>query len=135
MEIKSIMDIYCCGCKRVISARLTDGTEIYPHRPDLSDLPFWKCDTCGGKVGCHHKTSDRTKPLGLIPTPEISAIRSHIHSVIDPIWKLGVEKRKTVYAGMSKLVGYKFHTANIRTVEDGNIAYRKAIELRKSYGL
>lgn len=129
------MDIYCCGCKRVILARLTDGAEIYPHRSDLASLPFWKCDNCGGKVGCHHKTADRTRPLGVIPTPEISAIRNQIHLVIDPIWKLGIEKRNKVYAAMSKLLGYKFHASNIRTVEDGNQAYQVAIELRKEYGL
>lgn len=65
------MDLYCCGCKTKVSARLTDGAEVYPHRPDLHDLPFWRCDACGNFVGCHHRTKKRTGPLGCIPTPEV----------------------------------------------------------------
>ena len=39
------MLIYCCGCAQDVTARLTDGSEIYPHRLDLADIPFWVCDT------------------------------------------------------------------------------------------
>ncbi|NTG07102.1 hypothetical protein [Rhizobium rhizogenes] len=56
--------LFCCGCQAEVSARLTDGKEIYPHRRDLHDLPFWKCDACKNFVGCHHKTANHTKPLG-----------------------------------------------------------------------
>lgn len=62
------MKIYCTGCGKDVQARLTDGAERYPHRPDLYELPFWKCDTCGNYVGCHHKTRAPTKPLGCIAT-------------------------------------------------------------------
>ena len=58
------MNIYCTGCEKNVNARLTDGKERYPHRQDLYELPFWVCDNCGGYVGCHHKTNQRTKPLG-----------------------------------------------------------------------
>lgn len=80
--------IYCCGCKADVGARLTDGREIYPHRADLAALPFWKCDACGNAVGCHHKTKERTRPLGCIPTPELKTARSHIHRVLDPLWEI-----------------------------------------------
>lgn len=60
--------IFCCCCENDVHARLTDGREIYPHRHDLYSLPFWRCDGCGNHVGCHHKTKDRTRPLGVIPT-------------------------------------------------------------------
>jgi hypothetical protein len=60
--------IYCCGCKSEVQVRLTDGSEIYPHSPDLHHIPFWKCDACKNYVGCHWKTKDRTRPLGNIPT-------------------------------------------------------------------
>ena len=56
--------IFCCGCQRKVDARLTNGEEMYPHRYDLANLPFWKCDVCQNFVGCHHKTKNRTKPLG-----------------------------------------------------------------------
>ncbi len=126
-------EIHCCGCGQKVNARLTDGAEIYPHRCDLSKLPFWKCDTCGNHVGCHHKTSDLTNPLGCIPTPEIKAARQHIHRVLDPIWQSGHMKRKSVYAEIAQRLGRKsYHTANIRSVEEARQVYRIVLGLRRA---
>lgn len=118
------MLIRCCGCGEKVEARLTDGGEIYPHRQDLASLPFWKCDDCGNFVGCHHKTKDRTRPLGCIPTPEIRNARKHIHSLLDPIWKSGKIKRKDLYAKISEQLGWKYHTANVRSVEEAREVYK-----------
>lgn len=112
------MTIYCCACEHDVEARLTDGVEIYPHRPDLSDLPFWKCDTCGNYTGCHHKTTNRTAPLGCIPSPQIKTLRILIHGVLDPIWKSGRMTRIAAYAAISERVGWRYHTAKIRTVDE-----------------
>ena len=116
--------IYCCGCGAKVEARLTDGAEIYPHRQDLHALPFWKCDQCGNFVGCHHKTKDRTRPLGCIPTPEIKNARKEIHKILDPIWQSGEMSRKDVYAQLSGALGWKYHTANIRSVDEARHVYR-----------
>lgn len=117
--------IHCCGCDAKVSARLTDGAEIYPHRRDLAGLPFWKCDACGNHVGCHHKTSNPTNPLGCIPTPEIKTARQHIHRILDPIWKSGRMKRRAVYAEIAQRLGRKdYHTANIRSVQEAREVYR-----------
>lgn len=118
--------IHCCGCEGLVNARLTNGAEIYPHRRDLRDLPFWRCDTCGNHVGCHHKTANRTAPLGCIPTPEISAARKHIHALIDPAWQGGSVDRKALYAAISEALGWEYHTAKIRSVEEARSAYRAA---------
>lgn len=118
--------LFCCGCGKDVSPRLTDGGEIYPHRQDLADLPFWKCDKCGNHVGCHHKTSDRTRPLGCIPTPEIRNARKHLHSLIDPVWKSGRMERNKIYKHLSESLGRKFHTADIRSVEEARKVYRTA---------
>ena len=40
------INIYCCGCREKVDALLIDGSEAYPKRTDLHDLPFWKCDKC-----------------------------------------------------------------------------------------
>ncbi len=118
-------EIHCCGCGAKVSARLTDGAEIYPHRRDLAALPFWKCDTCGNHVGCHHKTSNPTNPLGCIPTPEIKRARQYIHRILDPIWVSGRMKRSAVYAEIAQQLGRKsYHTANIRSVEEAREVYR-----------
>lgn len=118
------MKIYCCGCQKEIEACLTDGKEIYPHRPDLHALPFWKCPACGNYVGCHHKTKDRTRPLGCIPTPEIKNARRHIHRLLDGIWKSGKIRRQKLYAKLSGKLGYEYHTAEIRTIEEARKIYK-----------
>jgi hypothetical protein len=126
--------IFCCGCQRDVDARLIDGREAYPHRRDLHDLPFWKCDGCRNFVGCHHKTKDRTRPLGVIPTPAIKALRSEIHCVIDPLWKSGRVGRRELYGQIAHLIGVKeYHTAEIRTVEQAREVVRVSKELGRAY--
>ncbi len=124
------MIIYCCGCGTEVEARLTDGKEIYPHRRDLYDLPFWKCDTCRNYVGCHHKTPERTKPLGVIPTPELKKARMDIHAIIDPLWKEGGMKRHQVYGVLTRALGRQYHTAELRSVEEAQIVYKAACGIK-----
>ena len=127
------MLIRCCGCDIKVEARLTDGAEIYPHREDLHDLPFWKCDECGNYVGCHHKTKNRTQPLGCIPTPEIKKARQYIHKLLDPVWQSGKIKRREIYALISEKLGWKYHTANIRSVEEAREVYKLVRKLNWKY--
>jgi hypothetical protein len=124
------MELWCCGCNEVVQARLTDGAEIYPHRPDLAGLPFWKCDTCANFVGCHHKTRDRTRPLGCVPTKKIKEARKHIHRILDPLWKSGRMDRRKVYAKLADVLGVdEYHTAEIRSVEQARKVYRAVKQL------
>ena len=123
------MRIYCCGCLSDIEATLVSGREIYPHREDLYNLPFWACD-CGLYVGCHHKTKNRTQPLGCIPTPEIKNDRQHIHKILDPLWKSGRYKRSEIYKIISDKMGRKYHTANIRSIEEAREVYRIIMRIR-----
>lgn len=128
------MDIYCCQCKVKVDARLTDGREIYPHRADLGGLPFWKCNDCGNYVGCHHKTDKPTTPLGHIPTPEISKARSHIHALLDPVWKSkpALVSRSRAYKLMSERLGWKYHTAMIESIEEAREVYKAACDVVRS---
>lgn len=118
--------IYCATCQSDVDARLTSGAEIYPHRPDLARLPFWRCDPCGNYVGCHHKTRNRTAPLGCIPTPEMREGRQAIHAKIDPLWRSGRLSRKEVYERMSQAVGWNFHTSKTRSMGEVSKALRAA---------
>jgi len=121
----STRGIYCCGCQKDVEVRLIDGTEAYPHRSDLASLPFWKCDTCKNFVGCHHKTKDRTRPLGCIPTPELKTARKHIHRILDPLWKRGHRSRGQVYGQLAAALGKEeYHTADIRSIEEARDVYR-----------
>lgn len=126
------MQIYCCKCESKVEARLTSGVEIYPHRDDLHSLPFWKCDRCNNFVGCHHKTKDRTRPLGCIPTPEIKNARKYIHKILDPLWQSGKHSRKEIYKFISDSIGWKYHTAKIKTLEEGRKIY--ALIQKEYYG-
>ena len=117
------MNLYCCGCNTHVEARLTDGRGVYPHRPDLYKLPFWECPTCKNFVGCHHKTKNRTAPLGCIPTHEIKNARMHIHRLLDPIWKNGIMKRSELYAHLSSEFGGRYHTAEIRSMHEAMKVY------------
>lgn len=112
--------IFCCGCDREIKAELRTGRDIYPHLRHLWSLPFWVCLACENYVGCHHKTKNRTRPLGCIPTPEIRAARQGIHQIIDPLWKnrVGGFSRGGLYAELSERLGYPFHSAEVRSVEE-----------------
>lgn len=121
--------IHCCQCQKEVEARLTYGKEIYSHRDDLHALPFWICDICKNYVGTHHKTKDKTKPLGNIPTKELREARKHIHALLDPIWqnKEGDEKwkeRARIYRFLTEELGYKYHTAEIKTIEESRVVYR-----------
>lgn len=121
--------IFCSACGRDVDARLTDGREIYPHRTDLYELPFWKCDTCGNSVGCHHKTSTPTNPLGIIADKKLKNARIHIHRILDPLWKSGEHTRGEIYAILTKKLGWEYHTANIRSVEEAREVYRTVREI------
>lgn len=118
------MILYCCGCVKDVEARLTNGNEIYRHRNDLRKLPFWICDTCKNFVGCHYKTNNPTQPLGSIATKELKNARKYIHAILDPIWQSKKISRKKLYARISEKVGYKYHTAEIRTLDQAREIYK-----------
>ena len=125
-EIK-FKEIYCCGCKKEGQAFLTDGKKVYPHRPDLAELPFWMCFTCDNYVGCHHKTKNPTKPLGNIPNAEMRNARQHIHKLIDPLWQNYPEKfraRAWIYRWIGQQMGADYHTAEIKTIDEAKKVYR-----------
>lgn len=117
--------LFCCGCQADVQARLTDGAEIYPLREDLNSLPFWKCDDCHNFVGCHYKSADRTRPLGCIPTQDIRNARTHIHRLLDPLWKSGTYRRRDLYSEIGRKLGVrKYHTADIRSIDQAREVYR-----------
>jgi hypothetical protein len=75
----------CSTCKKADRVRLTDGREVYRHRPDLHRKAIWKCDGCQGYVGCHEGGA---KPLGTPAGVVLRQARSTLHDrCVDPIWK------------------------------------------------
>ena len=115
-----------------VIARLTEGKEVYPHRANLHALPFWKCDKCGNYVGCHHKSQDRTRPLGCIPNAEMKNARKYIHALLDPLWKNGLINRQKLYNRVSKQLGKEYHTAELKSIEEAREVYRILLRIKKS---
>jgi len=112
---------------------LTNGCEIYPHRQDLESLPFWKCDGCKNHVGCHHKTSSPTRPLGVIATKEIKGARRHIHTLIDPIWKSKRMTRGKLYREIARRLGVaEYHTGELKSMDEARRVYKIGIEIKES---
>lgn len=127
--------IYCCGCEKDVEARLTTNVEIYPHITQVPSPPWlqhhaWICDTCKNYVGTHSKTKDPTRPLGVISTQEMRDERRVLHDMIDPLWKNGSMKRGEVYQEISKRFGKKYHTGDLRSIDEVNQVKQIVIELR-----
>jgi len=94
------VEVMCgeCGCR----SQMIDGREMYPHRPDLSDLLFYRC-SCGASVGTHKGTRE---PLGTPANPRTKAARSAAHAVFDPLWKASEAKKQG--QGNARKRGYRW---------------------------
>lgn len=102
-------------CDEQYEVELVDGTDVYPHRKDLTRKLFWQCSNCKSFVGCHPNT---TKALGPIVNQEVKSYRRQIHAVLDPIWQYGTMTRSRVYTLLSRLLGYTYHTGEILSIEE-----------------
>jgi hypothetical protein len=52
--------------------------------------------------------------------------RKKIHALIDPIWQSGKMGRRALYEAISRDVGWNYHTAKTRTMEEVKAVYRAA---------
>ena len=91
--------VYCPYCRA--EAPLVDGTVVYPHRPDLASLRFYRCTPCDAHVGCHKGT---TTPLGRLANAELRKAKQRAHAAFDPLWKGGKRKlsRSAAYSWLAK---------------------------------
>ena len=96
----------CLECGEV--AQLTDGRTIYPHRPDLYELPFWQCD-CGAYTGCHKGTQH---PKGRPAGPVTRYARKLAHAAFDPLWRRKAE-REEMNPHKARGKGYKWLAAEL----------------------
>lgn len=84
------------------TAELATGREIYPHRPDLHEKNFYRCEPCGAYVGCHPGT---VTPLGGLANAELRRARSAAHAAFDPLWRDGTMKRRAAYQWLADGLG------------------------------
>lgn len=114
--------IYCVECASEKECKMIKGDIAYPHRKDLFVKSFWQCPDCGNFVGTHNKGLS-SKPLGCIPNKEMKNARMHIHSILDPIWKTKKLSRSEIYKRISDKVGYEYHTAELRSLDEARKIY------------
>ena len=127
------MEIYCCECKKVRKCILVTGKEIYPARPELHSLYFWKCPECGQYVGCHKNTQE---PMDVIPTQEMKKARQIIHSFMDSMWKSGKITRGKLYRLIAKELGIKvYHTGWTRSLGQCRRVYAAVTKIKKRLGI
>lgn len=127
-DLKTINQIFCITCNKVIAAELKTGNIIYPHRPDLASLHFWQCPNCRNFIGTH-KNSKNHAPLGYIPNYALKKARIKAHFYIDRLWKNRLYFRGEVYKRLSKEFGYPFHVGMTKTIEECNKAVKIAVKL------
>lgn len=109
MKAKTLSPVICdyCGCE----AALVGGKEIYPYRPDLFHLQFWKCTPCDAWVGCHR--SSNAVALGRLANSELRDAKSLAHKAFDPTWKSGAMSLKAAYRWLSEKMGVSFSDCHI----------------------
>lgn len=90
----------CPYCQK--RSRLTDGAEVYPHRPDLKHKRFYLCAPCDAFVGCH---PDSTQALGGPANAELRSARTAAHRAFDPIWRSGKKSRSQAYSWLAGELG------------------------------
>lgn len=88
---------YCGG-----SAEFVGGDVIYPHRPDLAEKRFWRCEPCGAWVGCHPGEST---PLGGLANGPLRRARMAAHTAFDALWKSRLTTRGEAYRALSEALG------------------------------
>ena len=134
------MKLWCCGCNDYVEAELCGGNIIYPHRPDLYKLKFYRCPHCKNYVGTHKKWGMGTdgrkhniRAFGCIPTPELKNARHKIHEILDPLWQGDKPSgtRKRIYKQLSDALGYEYHTGNTRTIDECRTVYRLILKISK----
>lgn len=90
-----------CGKEGVWCA----NEEVYGKRYGKSYMCYY-CFDCDTYVGCHNNTREA---LGEMADKETRQWRMTAHSVIDPLWKSGKYKRKTIYKRLNEAFGYEVH--------------------------
>lgn len=83
-------------------ARLVNGDQVYPHRPDLAGLKFWRCTPCDAWVGVHNGTEN---PLGILAKAELRKLKTLVHAAFDPIWQKRGMGRSKAYRWLAEGLG------------------------------
>lgn len=122
--------VICPYCDR--HAQLVGGAHIYPRRPDLFGLKFWRCDPCDAHVGVHRRNRKLglggDEPLGRLANAELRRARNLAHAAFDPLWRSGQMERRAAYAWLAGALGISVANCHIAMFDvDGCAAVVAAV--------
>lgn len=92
-----------CGSCDSDRVELVDGQPIYPHRPDLHDRWYWRCE-CGAYCGTHE---GGIKPLGRPADQATRTARQAAHAAFDPLWEAR-QRKSGISKSKARGLGYKW---------------------------
>jgi hypothetical protein len=95
----------CPYCEK--PAELVNGALIYPHRPDLATLKFWRCAGCNAYTGTHANSPNHAPKGGLAREP-LRKARIAAHAAFDGRWRrLGI-RRGSAYEWLKGQLGVEY---------------------------
>ena len=145
----SFLSPVCPHCSQ--PAALVTGRVLYPHRPDLARLNFWRCDPCDAHVGCHKAgaryersdgalaISNGTNPLGMLANASLRIARHRAHGRFDRLWQSGWMSRHEAYDWLATTMNVDRMDAHIGGFDAGqcwavaDAASAKAREFRSQW--
>jgi len=72
--------------------------------------------------------------MGHIATPELRNAKRHIHTILDPLWQTGGMNRKAIYQCLTEHLGWTYHTAKVRDIEEARQVYKLVQSLSEKAG-
>lgn len=106
-------------------ARYVNGTAIYPDRPDLAHLMFWRCAPCDAHVGTH--VDSHGIPLGRMADRPLRLLRQATHRAFDPFWKVYGDSRSDAYRWLAREMGNDVKACHVSWFDEEQC--RKAISV------
>jgi len=124
-------EVKCNYCNQF--ADLVTGEIIYPHRKDLADRKFWKCNPCNAYVGCHKPNKIHgfkgNEPLGFLARKRLRYWKMEAHKLLDPIWRNKIMTRTETYQCLADKMGIPLEECHIGYF--GLQRTKKAVEVLK----
>jgi hypothetical protein len=88
-----------CG----VPAKLVTGRAVYPHRADLADRRYWRCDLCLARAGAD--VARDFAPTGRLANADLRAAQAAAHQAFDPLWKSGAMTRNAALRWLATELG------------------------------
>ena len=119
--------IKCPYCGQ--QAKLVQGDQLWPSRPDLKYRRFWRCALCDAHVGVHRNSYDA--PMGKMANEKLRKARKSVHRRFDLLWINRDMNRDQAYRWLARRMGIKSRGCHIGFFSLNEC--RKAIEMLDVY--